>query len=462
MPQNVLITFAYNNISIGYMKIRFLLATAILLFVACLRGNAQSFYELTYTDPDNDKEHVGLLIYYSERNCTMRIVNEDMIERDAVADSKYIYQVDGKESKDDVGVIYYQPKSEGMPYLIWAWTKDDGSDISELPQIAFDIEDSDSWFEATSFTEVMVSDMDEEYIAQFYSEDEKEYKMLTQGVNLVHNQHSNVANGEDDDADETYVNDGSTTLRLIVVANTNVSDIGAACTVDLKNVRNEFKSIAQAIGVKYAETLVSGDNYGKKQLAKAVNNMKPGSNDIVVFIYTGHGFRYDDQKDYYPMLDLCPSTYSDLDENCVSLSSIYNALKDKGERLCLVMSDCCNSYLGSNRPSYVTSNTLFSRSNDSYDVSKLKDLFLNQKGTLIATAASPGEYSWCSNDGGFFLLGFMQGVRSEVSAFNGSDSPSWNSVIDNAIKSAASRSNRDSQCQAQNGMKYVRMKGVNK
>ncbi len=441
------------------MKLKSLFGTVIFMTTLCLQTAAQSFFELSYTDPnDKSDEYVGLMIYYDDSNCHLRIINKELLEQDAVMKSDYTNVVEGKESSDDIGVSYFQPEDEDMPYLIWSWTKDDGSDISEVPQISFDIEKPQTWFNAESFQEIAIADMDEEYIAQFYGTGEPEYKMMMQGLKLVQEQNNSGKTQPTITPTNNTSNKG--TLRLLVTANTTVSDIGQACKTDLQLVQNEFKGIAQALGLNYKETVVSGENYGKAQLVEAMNSIQPASDDIVVFFYTGHGFRFDDQKDYYPMLDLRSTSYQQISENTyIDLTSVYNTLKDKGERLCIVLSDCCNSKVGMNRPT-VTSNSLLSRSNDNYDLNKLKALFLEQKGTLIATAASPGEYSWCTANGGFFLLSVIESLRSEISAFGGSATPSWTSVIDNAIKAAASKSQSNSQCQKQNGIKYVQVKSV--
>ncbi len=442
------------------MKLKSLFGIVIFMTTLCLQTAAQSFYELQYTDPkDKSDEYVGLMIYFDDDNCHLRIINKELLEQNAVAKSDYTHAVEGKESADDIGVSYFQPADEDMPYLIWSWTKDDGSDISEVPQISFDVEDAKTWFDAETFQEINIADMDEEYIAQFYGSGEPEYKMMMEGMKLVQSQNNNGKT----QPTITPINNTSdkAALHLILTANTTVSDIGQACKTDLQLMQNELKGIAQALGLDYKETIISGDNYGKTQLVDAMNNTKPSSNDIVVFFYTGHGFRFDDQKDYYPMLDLRSSSYQQISESSyIDLTSVYNTLKDKGERLCIVLSDCCNSKVGMNRPT-VTSNSLLSRNNDNYDLSKLKALFLEQKGTLIATAASPGEYSWCTANGGFFLLSVIESLRSEISAFGGNATPSWSSVIDNAIKAAATKSQSNSQCQKQNGIKYVQVKSVN-
>ena len=237
-----------------------------------------------------------------------------------------------------------------------------------------------------------------------------------------------------------------------------VSDIGPACDIDLRRIRNEFGGIAKALGMNLSETLISGNNYGKDQLSQALDRLDPDENDVVVFVYTGHGFRFKDQDDRYPCIDLTSSAYDDIEQNYMALSDIYREITDKDARLNIVLSDCCNSTINMNQP-VVRSNSLFSRSYTNFNIQKLSDLFLKTSGDIIATAASPGEYSWCGEDGGFFLLSFFESLRNQISAV-GQDNPSWNTLINNPLSSAARKTDANANTKRQNGLKSVEVKNV--
>lgn len=444
--------------------------TAAMLTVASWFATAvaQTFYELRYLDPEDREEHVGLMLFYDDDDCQMRIVTAEMVERDEVMTSDYVNLKAGKESADDVGVMYFQPEEgNGMPYLIWSWEKDDASDMDERPMIAFDINDADSWFRADYFREISLADMDEEYVGQFYGDGEEEYQTIMEGMATLREQGDtgwdegdadmgDDTDESDDDTDDTGQG-GKTTLHFMMAANTNVSDIGESCRTDMNNSRNEFKGVANALGIDYKEYLIAGDSYGRTQLANSISRLKPGKDDIVVFIYSGHGFRFDNQTDYYPCIDLTRTEYDDVTAgNYTTMTEVYNALKDKGARLCLVLSDCCNSKLGVNRQN-LNQNTLFSRSNTSLDRNKLRLLFMNNQGSLLATAASPGQYALCNQKGGFFLLSIFESMRKSISAFN-KTTPEWADILNKAIASAQTKSMNGGG--RQDGLKYVQVKSL--
>ncbi|HEY6063996.1 MAG TPA: hypothetical protein VIV35_10330, partial [Chitinophagaceae bacterium] len=157
----------------------------------------------------------------------------------------------------------------------------------------------------------------------------------------------------------------------------------------------------------------------------------------------------------YPMMDLRTSSYMSIDQNTsLSLSAIYNSLKNKGARLNIVLADCCNNKVGINQNT-VTS-FLNSQSDNKPDLNKLKKLFMTASGSLISAAAHSGEYSWSNPFGGFYTLSFIQAMKEKISYFNNS-SFTWNDIITYTVKLAKDKSSPAlcSNCTLQTGVSYV-------
>ena len=469
------------------MKRFFLLVIGVF---SLLKISGQTFYEVRFTEPKHHEEYLGLFIYYNEDSCKARFVTKKLLREDEVIESNY-YNRTEYDSKEKMWSMVYL--SEDMdeyeiPLFYWQWKKKDASDMNESPWMTFDLDDDDddSFFQADYFVEKPLRDMTEEYLDMFYGDLEPEYKLvmegrrklLKQGVVEVDKEDrgrwsqsdNRKTSGDEWVADKSRTATVTTTtiepvvsepqldatFHLIVVANTEVSDIGQACKVDLANVKSEFKGVAKALNMTYDEQLVSGEKYGKQELSDVVRKMSVGTNDVILFVYTGHGFRFADQKDQYPNMDLSATSYDDITKNYVAVSDVYRELSQKGARLCLVFSDCCNSEISLNRP-VLASNSLYSRSNNSYDKDKLKSLFVDSKGSLVATAAKPGEYSWCGTNGGFFLMSLLESMRNQISVIS-TVTPSWNTLVSDAISSALKKSTSGSESKAQNGIKFVNVK----
>ncbi len=432
------------------MKVTKRFVVTLLMAILMNVSWAQTFYEVSFVIPGDTSEYVGLMIYTDDQHCKLRLVGEVELANNEYFEANYICSIDEKKSNDDVGAMIYLPEDdENMPTFIWTWEESDQSDMSEVPIVAFDIDDEDSWFEALAFQEIQLSEMDKEYIEQFYNDDEPEYKLMMKGMKLVKNQTKAIAKKSTLD---------QSTIHLIVTANTEVSDIGQACLVDLNRVKSEFSGVAKALRMSLKTHVIAGENYSKETVSKTVEEVLPDKDDVVVFVYSGHGFRFKDQKDYYPCLDLSSSAYDKATENYVMLSDVFKAISEKGARLNIVLSDCCNSEVDQTLPLLKT-NSLFSRANTNFDLEKLKFLFQQSGGNVIATAASPGEVSWCGSNGGFFMLSLIESLRNQISAVSGGK-PSWDSLIQNAIEAAALKSSSNKNCKKQNGVKYVKVKNV--
>lgn len=249
----------------------------------------------------------------------------------------------------------------------------------------------------------------------------------------------------------------SGTIHLIVVANTLISDIGASCQVDQERIVNEFEIFAREVDMKISKTIVNGSRFNKASVDAALNSLNPATNDVVVFAYTGHGFRWDDQSNKYPSIALKYSAYERLTTaNSYLLADIYNKIIAKGARLNIVLGDCCNSPIGVSARG--GDFALSSRSGNNSNSSKLRQLFLQKKGNLLIAAASPGETS-CGNsrDGGYLISSFFQAISKETSYLNDA-TPDWKNIVSNSISSARYRTQNLNGCTPQNGIYYTTVK----
>ncbi len=424
---------------------------------------SQTFYELIYND-QNGKEAHGLMFYVDDQNCHLRLWNYAGSEHTLNA---YDYITAKADENDEANYTIMASDSDNSPILIWLWDEDESEERQLVPYISFDEDDEpEDWVRAESFVEIPLTLLKPSYLNQFYTDEEDFYKQVCEAHFEALQSERETAQEEaveDIEAAEAEVADKGSSmsissrpvLHLFVVANTEVADIGSACRTDYNNITNEMQGITRSLGLPMKKYFVTGQNYSKAALRQQLASLKPKPNDIVFFLYTGHGFRFDNQKDVFPLMALTTNDYQPLDGNYVALSDVYNEICKKGARLNIVLSDCCNSKIGEVRP--LQGNTLFSRGNNNFSRKRLADLFYNAKGSILSTAASPGEYSWCDAAGGMFTLSFIQSLRKEISAMN-NRAVSWQSIVDNTLKTALSRSSNVAK--AQNGLKKMQMSKI--
>lgn len=197
---------------------------------------------------------------------------------------------------------------------------------------------------------------------------------------------------------------------------------------------------------------VTGNDFSRDGVVAMLNKLRPASNDIVVFLYSGHGFRFDNQESRFPQMDLTTSSYQELGDNYLAMADVFDDIQNKGACLNIVMSDCCNTPIGEEAP-VSTGTTLYSRATSNFSLDRLRDLFLNTRGSILSTASSPGEPSVCEQSGGFYTIGFIRSLRKEISSTS-SEPVSWLNVMDNTIEAAKKRSERDGD--GQHGLRMVR------
>ena len=107
----------------------------------------------------------------------------------------------------------------------------------------------------------------------------------------------------------TYNNGNkSSTLHLVLIANTHDPTIGTGCASDETNLKNEFQQVADALGISFKQYIIDGSSFSKENVVTTLNSIDPGNNDIVLFVYRGHGFRWKDQTNDWPRMDLRPSS----------------------------------------------------------------------------------------------------------------------------------------------------------
>ena len=343
---------------------------------------------------------------------------------------------------------FYITDSFGYTYepehFVWIW---DRSETTEKPYYTTDPDfNIENIYEVEYFDELDLSELSEQYLRGYYAEDDPDYLSFIKVFNKP----------EEDTIITNY--DIQPVIHLFMVANTSIGDIGKSCEIDKYNILSEFEGIAGALNIDLKKYIISGKEFSKKNLIKTMQSIIPNSEDIVFFIYSGHGFRWNDQDDYYPQLDLRNNNYQDLNtETSLSLSAIYNAFIAKGARLTFILGDCCNSEVGIKQTT--NSSFLATKSNRNYNKQYLSKLFFDYSGSLIATAASPGEYSWSNGvNGGFFTSSFLQAIREEISILN-DDVPDWDELVDNTLRIAKQKTSPSNcpVCSAQNGLKYSKI-----
>lgn len=428
-----------------------LILLLLLTILVVQQSISQTYYETSWRA--EGVKYTGLLIYYDDNDAVMRVgytlngeynVSEYQCYGHHFEEDGYTgYLLDGKEAKGIHGSTssYYSPDNFIFIDHGEGYSQPTVIDDQSLEQHLVE----DHFMTVDYWSEISTDKFTESYVNSFFYKSEPLYEVL-------------VSYNQKDQYREDDPNiDQSSNLHLILVTNTSIPDIGQSCNVDKDKALSEIEVICHELNMPVIKTVISDKKFNKQSVTDAINNLNPNSNDVVIFIYSGHGYRWSNQESHYPNLDLRFSNYQALSKNTsYNLATIYNSIIEKGARLNIVIGDCCNSDVGVSMRSGESS--LVHRSHAQGKIDKLKTLFLKSRGNLIAAAAKPYETACgSSRDGGYFISSFFTSITKETSVIN-TNTPSWNNIVSRTINTARYKTENLQGCTPQNGIYYSTIK----
>jgi len=216
------------------------------------------------------------------------------------------------------------------------------------------------------------------------------------------------------------------TIHTIMFVDSNDSQIGNGVVVDARMFQNWANMIADALradGYNQKVYYYNGNLCNKNNLINVVSTLNC-ADDIVLFLYSGHGGRSVNDVSKFPRM--CLGAHSE--DQFVSVEYLNSLLQQKNPRLSIIIADCCNSYYNGNIPM----GRMVSKSNSStmtgYPSAKIRDLFVNRRGNIVSSGASQGEYGWTNgNGGGIFTSSFIDSFNFNVE--RSGEQVSWQNIF---------------------------------
>ncbi len=395
-------------------------------------GNGTGFMRVRYSNKSNTETYV-IEMQFDEVEGRSKIKGLPNYTLQFKAKSP-LYIIDPSGKKDPTNynpdILWFKKRADDKNYAPWGVTS----------------KSSDGTWDYGKINDVKVlnsEDLTRSYVKQFFLETESFYKNLFNKDNTTGNSEVNNNKNNDDGNKNTNSNNTQPTnamIHFIVVANTEDTRIGSSVKKDVNNIYSEMKDVSVFLGIPLDYVLISGNDFGKKGLQTALDKLNPGVNDVVMFYYSGHGFRFSNQpNDPYPQFDLRQSRFDDISIATMNLTDVSNTIKGKNARLNIILSDCCNSDLGLLKPEG-KSFALTTKSLLSWDKTYCTTLFLKSKGTVMATAAKEGQFAYGNEDvGGYFTSNIITAMEKYLSKFQGT-APTWKQIITEAQTTTVSLS----------------------
>lgn len=169
----------------------------------------------------------------------------------------------------------------------------------------------------------------------------------------------------------------------------------------------EMDRIASHTELERQTYLFEGERVVPELVLEAISQMHVEADDLIVFYFSGHGFRSFDMESPWPNL-LFPF------DEAISMEKVGRMLEAHKPRLLILLSDACNNYLpGFLAPKLVAKGVRNIVDEDSVK-QNYKRLFLEVRGTIIATAAKAGEISWALKKGSLFTIAFLNQLNHAI------------------------------------------------
>jgi hypothetical protein len=223
------------------------------------------------------------------------------------------------------------------------------------------------------------------------------------------------------------------TLHAIIVGGTTKdTDIGEENAVSVESMRDELEKIDEYTNLRLRTYDFTGDFFDSQRLRRSIDNIECGYDDAIFFYYVGHGLRYSNQQNPWPILavgyDI--NSVSDLYEQGIPLQWIFDKLKQKNPRLLIVISESCNDTKTYKAPTIKEFKGQASLSFGIRDSRRFKELYEDSKGSLIVSSSEPGQVSKTTKSfGGYFTSAFTE-VHKELTSI--SNNANWNDLLEKA------------------------------
>src|SRR5580658_4738930 len=90
------------------------------------------------------------------------------------------------------------------------------------------------------------------------------------------------------------------TLHALLVADSNDATIGAGAQENNKNLQKWFLQAASQLHMTPQIVVIEGAQFSCEIIDSSVGKLKAAADDVVVFYYSGHGFRTSIEQSRFP------------------------------------------------------------------------------------------------------------------------------------------------------------------
>ncbi|MBD5329511.1 MAG: caspase family protein [Bacteroides sp.] len=207
------------------------------------------------------------------------------------------------------------------------------------------------------------------------------------------------------------------TLHALVVGADKDTSIGKGISRNLSNLNKLIQEVAGVLDCEFEHEQYYDKDCTKEKVTEWINNLDVSPDDVVFFVYSGHGGRALNDSDIFPQMCMNRPGVQSL---YMPVTHVEKLIAKKNPRLTIIITECCNSESRGIKikPFFAMSDDEYT-SASTYDKKALRDLFFNSKGIVKMSSSKPTEYSWIVNTegaggGGVFINHFIDTFNDAV------------------------------------------------
>ncbi|NUB25278.1 caspase family protein [Azospirillum brasilense] len=213
------------------------------------------------------------------------------------------------------------------------------------------------------------------------------------------------------------------TLHAVIAADTDDPKIGGGAKENAKKMEQLIDSAAKLVRLKPNTIRLQNEKFNCEGINEALGDLQIGADDVVMFYYSGHGYRLFNDQSRFPRLACSRNPVGN-----PQLEDAAMTLRTRKARLVIAIADSCNSFLGQ-VPAMMSGPE---------GEAALRRLFDGYQGTLILAGADYGQFSWYTQSGGVFSAQLFDALTNELEK---QDSARWERVITAATRASETNYN---------------------
>ena len=199
------------------------------------------------------------------------------------------------------------------------------------------------------------------------------------------------------------------------------SDVKDAANCDIKHIRKELQNVCDALDMTLHVKELKGKTLTKTQVRKWLESDSIAPDDIVLFYFTGHGFRTEKTRTIWPCI------FFPAKKEIIEFTDIINEFTQKPTSLCMIIADCCNNFYQEKMlmPFFGKNFLLHKNFHPHHAEEVYSRLFKHTTGVIIASGSTPGKRSWCTKKGSIFTSALLTSLKQELHEPN----PRWDHLL---------------------------------